>query len=80
MQDSVDESEGVDEREVVQKEGWMDLIYSFLASGIMTVSLSSVSLVSLIFLPARSILLSDRFLCATLWKVPRSRMAVVIHP
>jgi uncharacterized oligopeptide transporter (OPT) family protein len=32
------DTEGVDEREVVQKEGWMDLIYSFLASGVMTLA------------------------------------------
>ncbi|KAI9570583.1 OPT oligopeptide transporter protein-domain-containing protein [Boletus coccyginus] len=37
-QDIVNETEGDDEREVVQKEGWMDLIYSFLASGVMTLA------------------------------------------
>ncbi|KAF8558162.1 OPT superfamily oligopeptide transporter [Imleria badia] len=37
-QDGVDAMEGADERELVQKEGWADLIYSFLASGLMTLA------------------------------------------
>ncbi|KAG6373370.1 OPT oligopeptide transporter protein-domain-containing protein [Boletus reticuloceps] len=37
-QDTIDETEGIDERELVQKEGWVDLIYSFLASGVMTLA------------------------------------------
>ncbi|KIJ66877.1 hypothetical protein HYDPIDRAFT_85633, partial [Hydnomerulius pinastri MD-312] len=35
---NADEPEEHDEREVVQQEGWMDLIYSFLASGAMTLA------------------------------------------
>lgn len=41
--DTVDGTEGVDERELVKQEGWMDLIYSFWASGAMTVNSLSVS-------------------------------------
>ncbi|KAG9315204.1 OPT oligopeptide transporter protein-domain-containing protein [Chiua virens] len=35
-QNAADETEEAEEREIVQQEGWMDLIYSFLASGVMT--------------------------------------------
>lgn len=36
--DNTDEPEVHDEREVVQQEGWMDLVYSFLASSVMTLA------------------------------------------
>ncbi|KIK97777.1 hypothetical protein PAXRUDRAFT_135640 [Paxillus rubicundulus Ve08.2h10] len=35
---NMDEPEVHDERDVVQQEGWMDLVYSFLASGVMTLA------------------------------------------
>lgn len=40
-QDIADELDCVHERELVQQEAWIDLIYSFLASGVMTVSSDS---------------------------------------
>lgn len=51
VQDTIDETESVDEREFVQQEGWMDLLYSFWASGIMTVSSPGVSVWCLSFFP-----------------------------
>ena len=76
----MDATEAAEERELVQREGWADLVYSFLASGVMTVSSPSVLFgISQLF-SAGSIFFPDRFLCATLWKIPRSRMVVVIHP
>lgn len=81
MADAPDETEGIDERELVQKKGWVDLVYSFLASGVMTVSSPSDSFGILHpFFLARSVFLPDHLLCPTVWKIPCSRMVVVIHP
>jgi hypothetical protein len=72
-QDNMDEPEVHDEREVVQQEGWMDLVYSFLASGVMTVSTHLGSSSECLITPvACSVFLSRRFLGASVWEIPRS--------
>lgn len=71
--ENTEEPEVHDEREIVQQEGWLDLVVSFIASGVMTVGVpGSLSQMRTHHIIALCLLLPDRFCCTLVWEIPRA--------
>jgi hypothetical protein len=72
-----------DERDVVQREGWEDLLLSFLASGAMTVCSVPITFVGyfqLMFIfEACCVFFPDCLCDSAIREVPSSRMALVFY-